>query len=125
MCSGYNHSLSTNLNLAYRSDKSEILIDSIHTAPPSWASTTLGINGPVQYFYIRKNRGATENPKIHFRHNKRANCLFLAGHVESVTKDTLITADYSKLSAAYYKIVYPPEGLVRIRVFYQNYIEEQ
>jgi len=125
MAGQYDYSLSTNINLAYRPDKSEVLIDSIHTAPPSWVSTDLGIKGPVQHFYIRKYRGATANPKIHFRHNKMANCLFLDGHVESVTKDTLITAYYSKLSAAYYKIVYPPEGLVPIRVAYQNYIEEQ
>ncbi|MCM8772218.1 MAG: prepilin-type N-terminal cleavage/methylation domain-containing protein [Candidatus Omnitrophica bacterium] len=124
MCSGYQYSNYINIRWAYMPHKSELLVDSINVSPPSWVKDHFGINGPVQYHYVLKFRSYTENPKIHFRHNKRANFLFLDGHVESVNKDYKITAWYDKRTADYYRSLYPPDGLVPVKIAYPNYIEQ-
>ena len=123
MAGEYDYTVAKNTKRVYRPQDSELLVDSISVSPPSWVQTTLGISGPVQYFYVRKFRGAAENQKIHFRHNGRANMLFFDGHVESVDENRRITAYWDQGSiGSYYRYVYPPDGLAPIKVLYQNYI---
>jgi prepilin-type processing-associated H-X9-DG protein/prepilin-type N-terminal cleavage/methylation domain-containing protein len=124
MAGEYDYTVAKNTKRVYRPEDSELLVDSINVNPPAWVQTDLGIKGPVQYYFVRKFRGAGEQWKIHFRHNGRANMLFFDGHVESVDENRKITAYWDKgIVGRYYIYVYPPDGLAPIKVLYQNYIK--
>ncbi len=79
----------------YQPSKSECLTDSIHTSPPSWVSTDgfAPVGAKVQYYYVEKQH-RERTVKMHMRHNKRANILFVDGHVQAMGANDEITYKY-------------------------------
>lgn len=69
---------------------SPALFDTINTSPPvTW--TNDGYTGNSQYYYVRTGRAA-DTMKIHMRHSKMTNMLYLDGHVAAGNGGTKMTA---------------------------------
>lgn len=66
-----------------------LLTDSKMLTPPSWVETDHGISGPVQYAIIWERLNDTF-AGIHLRHGKKANMLFMDGHVDGVKANTTV-----------------------------------
>ena len=64
--------------------RTEVVVDSISTVPPSWVYTDgFAPNGSTcQYFYVDKRTDSSI--KMHLRHNDRTNMLFVDGHVKAM-----------------------------------------
>ncbi len=88
----YNPSIAVRLTQYPSPSKAESFGDSI-TGP--WAAISdAGIvpaGSDIQFFELCKHGGAMGGGKLHFRHNKRANIVFIDGHAASVTpQDTIM-----------------------------------
>ena len=72
-------------------DRSEVFCDSANTNPPSWAET-VGFGKPVQWSMVQKrsNTSTAYTNRVHLRHSKHANFVFLDGHVEAMNENTKV-----------------------------------
>ena len=72
-------------------DRSETFCDSANTDPPSWADTP-GFGKPVQWNMVQKrsNTSTAYTYRVHLRHNKQANFVFLDGHVDAMSENTKV-----------------------------------
>jgi prepilin-type N-terminal cleavage/methylation domain-containing protein/prepilin-type processing-associated H-X9-DG protein len=80
---------------AWNPSQSEILVDSVREAAPSWVYTETGLGTqPIQWLYVLKNRGSSYALKLHFRHLDNTNMLFMDGHAESGDENFEVAGHY-------------------------------
>ena len=60
--------------------------DSINTEPPAWVASSGYASGNVQWAFVYRAVGLEAHLKVSFRHTKKANVLFVDGHVNPVSK---------------------------------------
>lgn len=71
--------------------RSETFCDSANTAPPDWAEEN-GFGKPLQWHVVVKhcNTATSHNNRVHLRHSKNANFVFLDGHVDAMNENTIV-----------------------------------
>jgi prepilin-type processing-associated H-X9-DG protein/prepilin-type N-terminal cleavage/methylation domain-containing protein len=92
MGGNYNYFETMQIKKAWSPSTSEVLLDSVELIPASWI-VDIGIAAsgqPVQTSYILKYRSA-QNQRIHLRHQKKTNILFMDGHVLAGDLGTSVT----------------------------------
>ncbi len=104
----YNPNWSINLNDSWNPAKSELLLDSIHLAPPVWVEALVGLAGPTQYFLLSKRFDPTFDLRVDMRHHGAANILFMDMHASAGKEETQVTQFFQ----------YPEYGLGSLRDFY-------
>ncbi|MPM75786.1 hypothetical protein SDC9_122780 [bioreactor metagenome] len=73
-------------------DRAEMFADSAEKTPPSWSATSGFGSGPIQWYLVQKrcNTSTAYSYRIHLRHNKQANFVFLDGHVDPMNENTIV-----------------------------------
>ena len=79
------------ISKAWNPGRSELIFDSINLWTSDWIEPALGEVGPFQEYTVNKHRGSNYDARIHMRHNKFANMLFMDGRVNAVNESTTIT----------------------------------
>ena len=71
--------------------RSETFCDSANIEPPDWAEEK-GLGKPLQWYVVVKRSKTDTSAKyrVHLRHNKNANFVFLDGHVDSMNENTIV-----------------------------------
>jgi prepilin-type N-terminal cleavage/methylation domain-containing protein/prepilin-type processing-associated H-X9-DG protein len=104
-----------NTKRAWMPSMSEVVLDSANSGTPSWAYTDGfvpdGVNS--QYFNVQKYRNNFDY-KIHMRHHKRANSLFIDGHVATLGPNTEIAYYWEHKHMGYRSVMasYPSSYIV-------------
>ncbi|OGV49015.1 MAG: hypothetical protein A2017_15665 [Lentisphaerae bacterium GWF2_44_16] len=88
----YTQSTSYFLNKAWYPTRSTVFLDSV-TTEPSITWTNDGYTGYSQLSYVRINRPG-DVMKVHLRHNRKTNILYLDGHAASADENSQITRNY-------------------------------
>ncbi|MBO7742064.1 MAG: DUF1559 domain-containing protein [Victivallales bacterium] len=74
------------MDTGYQSpSQAEFFGDSVTTNVPAYLTDNKITGSRAQWYYVLKHRAGDDRGRLCFRHGKKANILFLDGHVETVT----------------------------------------